>query len=104
MGTVGVIGTGNMGAAMARRLLAAGHELVVFDARPQAAAPLVAAGAIGAASIEALAQRCRVVLTSLPGPSEVDAVARELAAHARPGETGRSSCQPVPCRSSGTCR
>lgn len=86
MGTVGLIGTGNMGAAMARRLLAAGHELVVFDTRAAAVEPLVSAGATAAPSIVELVARCRVVLTSLPGPSEVDAVSAELAAHARAGD------------------
>ena len=47
---VGFIGTGTIGAPMARRLLDAGHALVVCDRAPAAAAPLVAAGAALAAS------------------------------------------------------
>ena len=31
---IGFIGLGNMGAPMARRLVAAGHKLVVYDTRP----------------------------------------------------------------------
>lgn len=75
MGTIGFIGTGAMGAAMVRRLLAAGHEVVVYDARASATAPLIEAGAVGAESIEEVARRCRVVCTSLPGPAQVEAVA-----------------------------
>ena len=35
---VGFIGLGHMGAPMSRNVLAAGHELVVHDVRPDAAA------------------------------------------------------------------
>jgi 3-hydroxyisobutyrate dehydrogenase len=86
---VGVIGTGTMGAAMVRRLLAAGREVVVHDARPEAAAPLVAEGAVSAATPAEVAERCRVVLSSLPGPAEVEAVCtgeRGLFAGARTGD------------------
>jgi 3-hydroxyisobutyrate dehydrogenase-like beta-hydroxyacid dehydrogenase len=86
---VGVIGTGTMGAAMAGRLLAAGHEVVVHDARPEAAAPLVEAGAAWAATPAEVARRCRVVLSSLPGPAEVESVCagdNGLFAGARPGD------------------
>nr|MBA3450437.1 NAD(P)-binding domain-containing protein [Chloroflexia bacterium] len=35
MATIGFIGLGNMGAPMARNLLAAGHRLTVFDVSPE---------------------------------------------------------------------
>jgi 3-hydroxyisobutyrate dehydrogenase-like beta-hydroxyacid dehydrogenase len=73
---VGFIGTGVIGRPMAERVLAAGHDLVVFDARPEAAAALVEAGARWAASARAVAEQCRIVLLSLPGPQQVDAVMR----------------------------
>lgn len=85
MGAVGIIGTGTMGTAMARRLLGAGHEVVVHDARATATDPLVALGAIGAATTGDLTRRCRVVITSLPGPAEVEVVATEIAGSAAPG-------------------
>ncbi len=47
--TIGVIGTGIMGAPMNRRLLSAGYSLVVYDVRPEALEPLVAEGAVAAA-------------------------------------------------------
>jgi 6-phosphogluconate dehydrogenase len=42
---LGMIGLGRMGSNMVRRLMAAGHECVVFDTHPQAALDLSKAGA-----------------------------------------------------------
>jgi 3-hydroxyisobutyrate dehydrogenase-like beta-hydroxyacid dehydrogenase len=83
---IGFIGTGTIGGPMARRLVEAGHALVVCDRVETATAPLVAAGAKRAASPREAAERCRVVFTSLPGPKEVDEVATALLAGARPGD------------------
>src|SRR6185437_6891259 len=47
---IGFIGLGNMGRPMARRLIEAGHALVVYDTRNDAVAPLVALGAKVASS------------------------------------------------------
>jgi 6-phosphogluconate dehydrogenase len=44
---LGMIGLGRMGANMTRRLLRAGHHLVVYDLNAAAVAPLVALGAQG---------------------------------------------------------
>jgi 6-phosphogluconate dehydrogenase len=46
-----MIGLGRMGANMVRRLIAGGHDCVVFDRTPAAVAALVAEKAIGAASL-----------------------------------------------------
>ena len=72
---VGFIGTGTIGAPMAKRLLDAGHALVVCDRAPTATAPLLAAGATRAGSPREVAAVCRVVFTSLPGPAQVEEVA-----------------------------
>lgn len=72
---VGFIGLGRMGAAMAHNLIDRGHELVVHDARPAAADPLVVAGATAVGSAREVAAAVEVVLTSLPGPVEVTTVA-----------------------------
>ena len=50
MAHVGVIGLGAMGAPMARNLLKGGHSVTVFARRQEAMAPLIGAGAAGAAS------------------------------------------------------
>jgi 6-phosphogluconate dehydrogenase len=49
---LGMIGLGRMGANMVRRLQSRGQECVVYDVHAEAAAPLIALGATGAASIE----------------------------------------------------
>jgi 3-hydroxyisobutyrate dehydrogenase-like beta-hydroxyacid dehydrogenase len=63
---IGFIGLGNMGQPMARRLIAAGHKLVVFDTRNDAVAPLVALGAQVASSPADVADRVETVMASLP--------------------------------------
>jgi len=42
---IGLIGLGNIGQHFATRLLEAGHELVVYDTRPDAVARFVRQGA-----------------------------------------------------------
>ncbi|HET7848182.1 MAG TPA: NAD(P)-dependent oxidoreductase [Pseudolabrys sp.] len=63
---IGFIGLGNMGGPMARRLIEAGHSLVVYDTRNDAAAPLVALGAKLASSAQDVADRVETVMASLP--------------------------------------
>ena len=63
---IGFIGLGNMGQPMAKRLLAAGHKLIVYDTRNDAVAPLVALGAQVASSPQDVADRVETVMASLP--------------------------------------
>ena len=63
---IGFIGLGNMGQPMARRLIEAGHKLVVYDTRNDAVAPLVALGAKLASSPQDVADRVETVMASLP--------------------------------------
>ena len=72
---VGFIGLGIMGASMASNVQKGGHELIVHDLRVDAAKPHLAAGAAWASSPRQVAEASEVVLTSLPGPAEVEAVA-----------------------------
>lgn len=72
---IGFIGLGNMGGPMARRLIEAGHSLVVYDTRNDAVAPLVALGAKLASSPEDVADRVETVMASLPEPHVVKKVA-----------------------------
>jgi 3-hydroxyisobutyrate dehydrogenase and related beta-hydroxyacid dehydrogenases len=74
---VGFIGLGRMGAPMARRLIEAGHSLVVFDARAEAVEHVVAAGAQPADSPAAVANAAEIVFCSLPNPKIVHQVALE---------------------------
>ncbi len=63
---IGFIGLGNMGGPMARRLLEAGHKLVIYDTRNDAVAPFVALGAQLASSPADVADRVETVMASLP--------------------------------------
>jgi len=63
---IGFIGLGNMGGPMARRLIEAGHKLIIYDTRNDAVAPLVALGARVAASPADVADRVETVMASLP--------------------------------------
>jgi len=71
---VGFVGLGHMGAPMSGNVLAAGHDLVVYDVRPDAAADLLAAGASWADSPRQAGADRDVVITMLPGPSQVEEV------------------------------
>ena len=51
---LGFIGLGRMGSNMVRRLIREGHDLVVYDVRPESVAATVEAGAVGASSLEDL--------------------------------------------------
>jgi 3-hydroxyisobutyrate dehydrogenase len=72
---VGFIGLGTMGTHMAMNAMKGGHELVVNDIRRGAAEPHLAGGAKWADTPKQVAEATEVVLTSLPGPPEVEAVA-----------------------------
>ena len=54
---IGFIGLGNMGYPMARRLIEAGHRLVVFDTSGQMISRLTALGATAASSPRDVADR-----------------------------------------------
>jgi 3-hydroxyisobutyrate dehydrogenase-like beta-hydroxyacid dehydrogenase len=72
---IGFIGLGQMGFHMARRLVEAGHRVIVFDTRREAIDRLTALGAQAASSPRALADEVETVMASLPTPDIVLAVA-----------------------------
>ena len=85
---VGYIGLGNMGRNMALRLLERGVDLTVTDINPDAAKECLAAGAAWDADPAALAATCDLVISSLPGPPQVEQVAlgpRGIIEGIRPG-------------------
>jgi 2-hydroxy-3-oxopropionate reductase len=71
---VGFIGLGVMGKPMAKNLVKAGYPLTVYDIREQSVRELVKSGAAAASSVNEVARRSDVVITMLPGPSEVEKV------------------------------
>src|SRR5690606_26205155 len=90
---VGFVGLGRMGAPMAANVARAGFPLVVHDRRPEAAEPLVAAGARWAADAAGCAAAADVLVTMLPTPADVREVllgtagAGGAAGALRPGST-----------------
>jgi 3-hydroxyisobutyrate dehydrogenase-like beta-hydroxyacid dehydrogenase len=71
---VGFIGLGTMGGSMAFNTIQGGHELVVHDIRRESATRHLEAGATWADSPRKVAEASDIVFTSLPGPTEVEAV------------------------------
>ncbi|HTP17842.1 MAG TPA: NAD(P)-dependent oxidoreductase [Streptosporangiaceae bacterium] len=69
-----VLGTGIMGSAMTRNLLAAGLPTTVWDRSAGATMPLAEAGALVAASAAEAVRDARVVITMLPTPDAVSSV------------------------------
>lgn len=83
--SVGLVGLGKMGEAIAERLVGAGYELLVHNRSREKAEPLAAAGAVVAGSAAELAAAVDVVLTSLSDDQALEVVAAEVAPAARPG-------------------
>ena len=83
---VGFIGVGNMGGPMCRNIIKnTNQEVIVFDLNPDAVKACTDLGASAGGSVADVAGRCDVVITSLPMPKHVEAVAAEIAANAKPG-------------------
>jgi 3-hydroxyisobutyrate dehydrogenase len=82
---VGVLGTGIMGAAMARNLVRAGHTVRVWNRSAAKAEPLAADGALVAATPADAVREADVVLTMLHDGETVLEVIRQAAPALRPG-------------------
>jgi 6-phosphogluconate dehydrogenase len=85
---LGMIGLGRMGANMVRRLIAGGHQCVVFDRSPKAVEELTRARAVGASSIADLVKKLetpRAVWLMVPA-GVVDATINEVLPHLTPGD------------------
>jgi 3-hydroxyisobutyrate dehydrogenase-like beta-hydroxyacid dehydrogenase len=72
---IGFIGLGQMGFHMARRLVEAGHRVLVFDTQRQAMDRLAALGAHARGSSREIADEVETVMASLPTPEVVLSVA-----------------------------
>ena len=71
MKKIGFVGLGIMGKPMAKNLLKAGYELVVFDINQEAVAEVVAAGAVKAENAKEVAAKSEAVITMLPNSPHV---------------------------------
>jgi 3-hydroxyisobutyrate dehydrogenase-like beta-hydroxyacid dehydrogenase len=83
--SIGVVGLGDMGAAMANAMLSAGLEIVVHDIRQGAADRLVEHGAQSASSLTEVAESCSIVSIVVLNDAQVQTVVNELATVAKPG-------------------
>jgi 3-hydroxyisobutyrate dehydrogenase len=72
---VGFIGLGTMGGGMSLNIRHAEHDMTVYDINKDAAKRQLDAGCDWADSPALVAEASEIVLTSLPGPPEVEAVA-----------------------------
>ena len=81
--TVGVVGLGNMGGRIARRLVDGGEDVVGFDLD---AARAAGAGARAAGSLAEVASAADVVLLSLPDSPAIEAVIDALEDDLREGQ------------------
>ncbi len=80
------IGTGIMGAAMARRLLAAGHRVKVYNRSPEKARALVADGATVSADPAEASAGAEAVFIMVPDTPDVEAVAAQIESVTQPGQ------------------
>ncbi|HVC45222.1 MAG TPA: NAD(P)-dependent oxidoreductase [Candidatus Binataceae bacterium] len=81
------IGTGIMGAPMARRLLRAGHRVRVWNRSPEKANALAADGATIAADAAAAARGAQAIFIMVPDTPDVEAVVAQIEPALARGQT-----------------
>ena len=87
MSTIGIVGLGLLGHAIASRLIKAGHAVIGFDVLPDRVAALAVMGGTPASSAAAVAQSAEAVCTLLPSLATAEAAilgAGGILAGARP--------------------
>ncbi len=87
---IGMVGLGRMGAAMSERLMKGGHKVVAYDPATEAVARCEKLGAVGAKSLEEVAQKLsapRAVWLMVPAGETVTKVINELLPHLDKGDT-----------------
>jgi putative dehydrogenase len=77
--TVGIVGLGIMGGAIARNLVDRGWRVIGFDTDAAKRAELAAAKVIVPDSVEQVTRDAPVIMTSLPTPAAVESVAKAIA-------------------------
>jgi putative dehydrogenase len=83
-GTVGIIGLGIMGGAISNNLIERGWHVFGTDLDPAKQAALTANGGTACPDITAVCENAPVILTSLPSPYALAAVAAAIAATTSP--------------------
>jgi 3-hydroxyisobutyrate dehydrogenase-like beta-hydroxyacid dehydrogenase len=82
--TVGIVGLGIMGGAIARNLVERGWRVIGFDTDAARRAELAADKIVIADNVAQVVRDAPVIMTSLPSPAAVEQVAREIAGSAQP--------------------
>ena len=77
--TVGIVGLGIMGGAIARNLIERGWQVVGFDTDPAKCTELAEAGVAVVDSVALVARNAPIIMTSLPTPAAVESVAQQIA-------------------------
>jgi 6-phosphogluconate dehydrogenase len=86
---LGMVGLGRMGANMSRRLIQAGHEMVVYNRSPEPVQALAAEGATGTSAIEELVAKLeapRHVWVMVPAGEVTEATVQHLGRVLEPGD------------------
>jgi L-threonate 2-dehydrogenase len=84
--TVGIVGLGIMGGAIARNLIDRGWRVIGFDTDAAKRAELAATKVVIADSVAQLTRDVPIIMTSLPTPAAVESVAKAIA---NSGQTSR---------------
>ncbi|MDQ4062965.1 MAG: NAD(P)-binding domain-containing protein, partial [Actinomycetota bacterium] len=71
---IGFVGLGIMGGPMAKNLMEAGYELVLYNRTKEKAEEIAADGATVAGSPREVAEGCGIIITMLPDSPDVEAV------------------------------
>src|SRR4051812_19762062 len=82
--TVGIVGLGIMGGAIARNLVDREWTVIGYDIDLAKRAELSSAGVMIAADVKQLARETEIVLTSLPSAAAAEAVAHDIAGSGEP--------------------
>jgi putative dehydrogenase len=82
--TVGIVGLGIMGGAIARNLIARGWQVVGFDTDSAKCAELAEAGVAIVEDVAHVVRNTPIVMTSLPTPAAVESVAQQIADSGEP--------------------
>lgn len=82
--TVGIIGLGIMGGAIARNLVERGWRVIGLDTDAARCAELARANVEIAGDVASVARDAPIIMTSLPTPAAVEDVARKIAGSGRP--------------------
>ena len=88
MARVGLIGVGDMGSGMAANILKNGHELVVYDLRPEQVEPFVERGAYAAKNVGEVGERTDFVFVMVMNGDQIKAILNNgLLDGMKPGST-----------------